>query len=247
MDANGTESRVCPKFHDETRVPLEFGEVEPSLAVAVAWKWLTNSFAGERSGSACRSSSSRWCSAWLDDRRALTSGLDTVGDLLIVIAAVIIGYYLFVDVKRLILWRVRRKLTLSYIFIAFVPAILIICFFVLAGLLLFFSVSAYSDADAVQRVEDQARVLAETAAFNVARSASAPTLNARSATNCSRRWPVSAGVVSVVRRGTRVSRRKRALRRRRERRGGADDGREWRHVTAPDRCRHGWRVTAWQR
>ena len=64
----------------------------------------------------------------------LVTVLDTLGDLLIVVAAVVIGYYLFVDVKRLILWRVRRKLTLSYIFVAFVPAILIICFFVLAGL-----------------------------------------------------------------------------------------------------------------
>jgi len=53
----------------------------------------------------------------------------------IVVAALTIGYYLFVDMKRLVLWRVRRKLTLSYIFIAFVPAALIISFFLLAGYL----------------------------------------------------------------------------------------------------------------
>jgi hypothetical protein len=42
------------------------------------------------------------------------------------------------------LWRVRRKLTLSYIFIGFVPILLIAVFFLLCGLLLFFNVSSHS-------------------------------------------------------------------------------------------------------
>ena len=44
------------------------------------------------------------------------------------------------------LWRVRRKLTLSYIFIGFVPVLLIVVFFLLCGLLLFFNVSSLSIA-----------------------------------------------------------------------------------------------------
>ena len=45
--------------------------------------------------------------------------------------------------KRRLLWRVRRKLIISYIFIGFVPAILIVAFFLLGGLLLFSNFSSY--------------------------------------------------------------------------------------------------------
>ena len=45
--------------------------------------------------------------------------------------------------QRRLLWRVRRKLIISYIFIGFVPAILIVAFFLLGGVLLFSNFSAY--------------------------------------------------------------------------------------------------------
>ena len=45
--------------------------------------------------------------------------------------------------KRRLLWRVRRKLIISYIFIGFIPAILIVAFFLLGGLLLFSNFSSY--------------------------------------------------------------------------------------------------------
>ena len=50
---------------------------------------------------------------------------------------------LFVLMKRRLLWRVRRKLILSYIFIGVVPSLLIIGFFLLGGVLVFMNVSAY--------------------------------------------------------------------------------------------------------
>ena len=50
---------------------------------------------------------------------------------------------LFVLMKRRLLWRVRRKLILSYIFIGVVPALLIVVFFLLGGVLIFMNVSAY--------------------------------------------------------------------------------------------------------
>ncbi len=46
------------------------------------------------------------------------------------------GYFLvrgMAFVRRRLLWRVRRKLIISYIFVGFVPAILIIAFFLLGG------------------------------------------------------------------------------------------------------------------
>src|SRR6187399_3312168 len=99
-------------------------QVEPSTRPAVAWKWLTASFAGRTLAlGVVLKLVAVALRAGLAGSRVL-NGVDTAGDVLIVIAALTIGYYLFVDVKRLILWRVRRKLTLSYIFIAFVPALL---------------------------------------------------------------------------------------------------------------------------
>src|SRR3954471_4465805 len=145
-------------------------QVEPSARLAVAWKWVQTSFAGRTLGvGAAIKIIAVLLRTGLPDSR-LVAALDTLGDILIVVAAVTIGYYLFVDVKRVVLWRVRRKLTLSYIFIAFVPALLIICFFVLAGLLLFFNVSGYAVRLHLDSLVDRAQLVAQSAAVDVGRS-----------------------------------------------------------------------------
>ena len=56
----------------------------------------------------------------------------------------------------------RRKLILSYVFVGLVPGLLIIAFFLLAGLLLFFNVSSYLLQSRVRTLVDQARFLAQT-------------------------------------------------------------------------------------
>jgi sigma-B regulation protein RsbU (phosphoserine phosphatase) len=68
------------------------------------------------------------------------------------------------------LWRVRRKLTLSYIFIGFVPVLLIVVFFLLCGLLLFFNVSSYLVQSRVEALVDETRFLAEATAIELART-----------------------------------------------------------------------------
>ena len=65
------------------------------------------------------------------------------------------------------LWRVRRKLTLSYIFIGFVPILLIVVFFLLCGLLLFFNVSSYLVQSRVNALVDETRFLAEATAIEL--------------------------------------------------------------------------------
>ena len=45
--------------------------------------------------------------------------------------------------KHRLLWRVRRKLILSYIFIGVVPSLLIVHLFLLGGVLIFMKVIAY--------------------------------------------------------------------------------------------------------
>ena len=64
--------------------------------------------------------------------------------------------------RRRLLWRVRRKLILSYVFVGVVPVLLVITFFLLAGLLLVFNVSSYLVKSRLRSLTDQAQFLAQT-------------------------------------------------------------------------------------
>jgi len=100
---------------------------------------------------------------------SLVSLLDAVGGISLVIGAGAVAYRLGLTAKRQLLWRVRRKLTLSYIFIGFVPALLIISFFLLCGLLLFFNVSSYLMQSRIHALVDQTRFLAQNVALELQR------------------------------------------------------------------------------
>src|SRR5262245_20077363 len=69
--------------------------------------------------------------------------VDTLAGAAIAAGAAYFLVRLFLLAKQRLLWRVRRKLILSYLLIGFVPAILIVAFFVLGGMLLFFNISSY--------------------------------------------------------------------------------------------------------
>jgi sigma-B regulation protein RsbU (phosphoserine phosphatase) len=81
---------------------------------------------------------------------------------------------LFVLMKRRLLWRVRRKLILSYIFIGVVPALLIVIFFLLGGVFIFMNVSAYLFRDGYEALLDDVKLTTEAAAADISR-ASEPT------------------------------------------------------------------------
>src|SRR3954470_16958919 len=86
------------------------------------------------------------------------------------VAVVTFGWRLFVQVKRRLLWRVRRRLILSYIFIGVIPALLILVFFLFAGSLVFMNVSAFLFRDGYEKVIEDARVSAQAAATEIART-----------------------------------------------------------------------------
>jgi sigma-B regulation protein RsbU (phosphoserine phosphatase) len=88
----------------------------------------------------------------------------------LVVAVAVFGWRLFVQVKRRLLWRVRRKLILSYIFIGVIPSLLILVFFLFAGSLVFMNVSAYLFRDAYDKVTEDARISAQAAATEIART-----------------------------------------------------------------------------
>jgi phosphoserine phosphatase RsbU/P len=73
-------------------------------------------------------------------------------------------------VQRRLLWRVRRKLILSYIFIGVVPAALILGFFLLGGWFVAGTVGAYLFRDGYDEVRGRVELMAEAAAAEIGRS-----------------------------------------------------------------------------
>jgi sigma-B regulation protein RsbU (phosphoserine phosphatase) len=102
------------------------------------------------------------------------TGLIALLDGLASLALVLVALYglgrLFGVVKRRLLWRVRRKLILSYVFIGFVPAILIAAFFLGVGLLTFLNLSSYLLKNGIEDFTEQARILASDVALEIAAS-----------------------------------------------------------------------------
>jgi sigma-B regulation protein RsbU (phosphoserine phosphatase) len=95
--------------------------------------------------------------------------IDTVASLALAIGTGYFIYQLIVLAKRHLLWRVRRKLILSYVFIGFVPAILIVLFFLLSGFLLFYNFGSYLVQSRLRAIGEQARFLAQSTALEIQR------------------------------------------------------------------------------
>jgi phosphoserine phosphatase RsbU/P len=88
-------------------------------------------------------------------------------------AAVGVGYFLvqlILLAKRRLLWRVRRKLLVSYIFIGFFPAFFLVAFSLLCGFLLFLNFSSYLVQARLQSLSDRAEFLAQNAALEIQRA-----------------------------------------------------------------------------
>ncbi len=96
--------------------------------------------------------------------------VDTVASIGLAIGAVYFAWRLIVLAKRHLLWRVRRKLILSYVFIGFIPAALIVSFFLLSGFLLFYNFSSYLVQSRLRAISDQARFLAQSTAIEIQRA-----------------------------------------------------------------------------
>ncbi len=91
----------------------------------------------------------------------------------LILGGVYLGARALAWMRRRLLWRVRRKLILSYVFVGLVPSLLIVVFFLLAGLLLFRNVASYLVQTRLDGHAEQARFLAQTALLDVQRSRTA--------------------------------------------------------------------------
>lgn len=99
----------------------------------------------------------------------LLDAVGSIGSLGVVVGVAYFLYKLIVRAKRRLLWRVRRKLILSYIFVGVVPVLLVVAFFLLAGLLLFLNVGSYLVASSIRGMTDDAQFLAQQTASEIAR------------------------------------------------------------------------------
>lgn len=95
--------------------------------------------------------------------------VDAFGSLLLVFVAAYGCARGAIWARRRLLWRVRRKLILSYIFVGLVPGLLIISFFLLLALMMVFNVSSYLVQSRVRTLADQAQFLAQTVVLEAER------------------------------------------------------------------------------
>lgn len=94
----------------------------------------------------------------------------SLGSVGVIVGLTCFLWKLIVRAQRRLLWRVRRKLILSYIFVGVVPVLLVVAFFLLAGLLLFLNVGAYLVVSSIHGVRDDALLLAQSMASDLAPS-----------------------------------------------------------------------------
>ena len=83
-----------------------------------------------------------------------------------------LGYFLarvLGVVRRRLLWRLRRKLILSYVFIGVILVCLVVAFFTLAGVMLFLNVSAYLAKNGFDELTSQVSLMAERAVGEIRR------------------------------------------------------------------------------
>src|SRR5262249_21707011 len=98
--------------------------------------------------------------------------IGTAGTLALLIGVVYFVARLIQRARRRLLWRVRRKLILSYIFVGLVPALLIVIFFLVCGVLLFGAVSQYVIETRLKSAVEQDQFLARSTALELSRLSS---------------------------------------------------------------------------
>ena len=99
----------------------------------------------------------------------LVSATGTLGSVVLIVAAGCLLVRLVPRARRQLLWRVRAQLILSYVFIGVIPALLIVAFFVVSGLVLFLNVASYLVTNGFDNVKNEAVYAARLTATEIQR------------------------------------------------------------------------------
>jgi serine phosphatase RsbU (regulator of sigma subunit)/energy-coupling factor transporter transmembrane protein EcfT len=97
--------------------------------------------------------------------------IDRAVNLALIVLIVATVYRVTALARSSLLWRVSRKLILSYILVGAVPILLIVTFSLLAFLLVYFDISSYLVQNRVARLIEQASVFGRTTIFEIERAA----------------------------------------------------------------------------
>lgn len=165
------------------------------------WRWLRRTWPGRLLAAGAALKAIALAAGLVAAVPPVLDALGTLGSLLLIVSGAYLVARLAIWAKRRLLWRVRRKLILSYVFIGVVPSLLVALFFGISLLLLFLNVSAYLVQSRLAALVAQARFLAESTAIELQRSATAEavreTLEGRQ-TSTEARYPFVSMVVVPV-------------------------------------------------
>jgi serine phosphatase RsbU (regulator of sigma subunit) len=132
----------------------------------------------------------------------LVAAADSLGSLAVIVGLVCLAVRYLPRARRRLLWRVREKLILSYMFIGVVPVLLVLAFFVVAGLVMFLNVASFLVTSGFNNVESEAIYLARGTALEIQRGAgteaAAAILTAREAALASRYPGASMAIVPTM-------------------------------------------------
>jgi sigma-B regulation protein RsbU (phosphoserine phosphatase) len=142
----------------------------PASRAALVRYWMTQTFSGRAVVGGLIIKVVAFLLTLLAGASAWIELLDTCGDLAVIIGALIIIVLLFADMKQRILWRIRRKLAVSYVFIGLIPALLIIVFFLVAGMLLFYNIATFMMRNELAQLVERTRLMADSAALGLDRA-----------------------------------------------------------------------------
>src|SRR5258706_1365464 len=107
---------------------------------------------------------------WITGGTVALENADRIVNLALITLALIAVVDLTLTVRARLLWRVRRKLILSYILVGAVPILLLLAFSLLGFLLVFFDISSYLVQNRLSVLTDQANNLARTTLTEVERT-----------------------------------------------------------------------------
>jgi len=153
---------------DQTAV---IAPVAPPLTTRVT-TWLTGTWMGRAVLVALALKAAVQVTRPLVGARTLVDALDVAASLVLVIALAVAGFRWLGHLRRVVLWRVRRRLLLSYLLVGAVPAFLLVAFFAISGLLLFSNAGSYMFRSQLTALVE--RVRTETEAATLALEAAAP-------------------------------------------------------------------------
>ena len=93
----------------------------------------------------------------------LIDSLDVAASLVLVSVVAVVAFRWLGYLRRVVLWRVRRKLLLSYLLVGAVPAFLLVAFFAISGVLLFSNAGSYMFRSQLAALVERVRTETEAA------------------------------------------------------------------------------------